>query len=64
MFAAGPRGKSPSQLIGLIRGHWRRNACWHEDAAHTRDVDALANLALLRSVLWVELLSLRRGWLV
>ena len=55
-----PEEKSPAQLLGLIRGHWggveirnhwRRDACWREDATRTRNVNALANLALLRSVL-------------
>jgi predicted transposase YbfD/YdcC len=56
----GPEEKSPAQLLGLIRGHWggveirnhwRRDACWREDQTRTRNVNALANLALLRSAL-------------
>lgn len=55
-----PEEKSPAQLLGLIRGHWggveirnhwRRDALWREDSTRTRNVNALANLALLRSVL-------------
>ena len=55
-----PEQKSPVQLVGLIRGHWggveirnhwRRDACWREDQTRTRNVNALANLALLRSAL-------------
>ena len=34
-----------------IRNHWRRDACWREDHTRTRNVNALANLALLRSAL-------------
>lgn len=56
----GPEQKSPAQLLGLIRGHWggveirnhwRRDACWREDQTRTRNPNALANLALLRSAL-------------
>ena len=55
-----PEEKSPAQLLGLIRGHWggveirnhwRRDACWREDRTRTRNPNALANLALLRSAL-------------
>ena len=55
-----PEDTSPAQLLGLIRGHWAgveirnhwcRDACWRQDATRTRNVNALANLALLRSVL-------------
>lgn len=55
-----PEEKSPAQLLALIRGHWggveirnhwRRDACWREDQTRTRNVNALANLALLRSAL-------------
>jgi predicted transposase YbfD/YdcC len=55
-----PAEKSPAQLLGLIRGHWggveirnhwRRDACWREDQTRTRKVNALANLALMRSAL-------------
>jgi len=52
--------KSAARLLELIRGHWggveirnhwRRDACWREDHTRTRNVNALANLALLRSAL-------------
>ncbi|MCC5024840.1 MAG: hypothetical protein J6386_19510 [Candidatus Synoicihabitans palmerolidicus] len=55
-----PAERSPAQMLALIRGHWggveirnhwRRDACWREDHSRTRNVNALANLALLRSVL-------------
>ena len=55
-----PKQKKPEQLLELIRGHWggveirnhwRRDACWREDHTRTRNVNALANLALLRSAL-------------
>lgn len=55
-----PEEKSPAQLLALIRGHWggveirnhwRRDACWREDHTRTRKVNALANLALMRSAL-------------
>jgi predicted transposase YbfD/YdcC len=55
-----PNEKTPAQLLDLIRGHWggveirnhwRRDACWREDQTRTRNVNALANLALLRSAL-------------
>lgn len=34
-----------------IRNHWRRDAIWGEDSSRTRNPNALANLALLRSVI-------------
>jgi predicted transposase YbfD/YdcC len=55
-----PDQKCPAQLLALIRGHWagveirnhwRRDACWREDQTRTRNVNALANLALMRSAL-------------
>lgn len=55
-----PEEKSSAQLLALIRGHWggveirnhwRRDACWREDHTRTRNVNALANLALMRSAL-------------
>ncbi len=55
-----PDEQRPAQLLKLIRGHWggveirnhwRRDACWREDQTRTRNVNALANLALLRSAL-------------
>lgn len=55
-----PEEKSGARLLELIRGHWggveirnhwRRDACWREDHTRTRNVNALANLALLRSAL-------------
>lgn len=55
-----PAEKSSAQLLALIRGHWggveihnhwRRDACWREDHTRTRIINALANLALMRSAL-------------
>ena len=34
-----------------IRNHWRRDAIWGEDRSRTRNPNALANLALVRSAL-------------
>ena len=59
-----PEERSPAQWQHLIRGHWagvesrnhwRRDALWGEDDSRTRNPTALANLALLRSVLLVRL---------
>ncbi len=53
-----PDSHAPAQWLGLIRGHWagvenrnhwRRDALFGEDHSRTRNVNALANLALLRS---------------
>jgi predicted transposase YbfD/YdcC len=38
-----------------IRNHWRRDAVWGEDRSRTRNPNALANLALLRSALLARL---------
>jgi predicted transposase YbfD/YdcC len=55
-----PEEKSRARLLELIRGHWggveirnhwRRDACWREDQTRTRNVNVLANLALMRSAL-------------
>lgn len=55
-----PDEKTPAQMLALIRGHWggveirnhwRRDMCWREDQTRTRNVNALANLAILRSLL-------------
>ena len=40
-----------------IRNHWRRDAVWGEDRSRTRNPNALANLALLRSALLARLAS-------
>jgi predicted transposase YbfD/YdcC len=51
--------RSPSQWLGLIRGHWagveirnhwRRDACWGEDRTRSRNPNVLINLASLRNV--------------
>jgi hypothetical protein len=34
-----------------IRNHWRRDHLWREDGSRTNNVNALANLALLRNAL-------------
>lgn len=53
-----PAEHTPAQWLDLIRGHWagvenrnhwRRDALFGEDRSRTRNVNALANLALLRS---------------
>lgn len=55
-----PDERSPAQWHALIHGHWagveirnhwRRDAIWGEDRSRTRNPNALANLALLRSAL-------------
>lgn len=55
-----PEQRSAGQMLGLIRehwagveirNHWRRDALWGEDRTRTRNPNALANLALLRSAL-------------
>ena len=61
-----PGERSPAQWHALIRGHWagveirnhwRRDAVWGEDRSRsrTRNPNALANLALLRSALIARL---------
>lgn len=51
---------TPTQWLALIQGHWagveirnhwRRDALWGEDRSRTRNPNALATLALLRSAL-------------
>ena len=51
---------TPTQWLALIQGHWagveirnhwRRDALWGEDRSRSRNPNALANLALLRSAL-------------
>ena len=42
-----------------IRNHWRRDAVWGEDRSRTRNPNALANLALLRSALLARLATHR-----
>ena len=55
-----PDEKHTAQMLKLIRGHWggveirnhwRRDACWREDQTRTRNINALANLAIIRSAL-------------
>ena len=57
-----PTHYRPEQWINLIRGHWggveirnhwRRDAIMGEDKSRTHNVNALANLALMRNVLLV-----------
>lgn len=52
--------RTPAQWHALVRGHWggveirnhwRRDAIWGEDRSRTRNLHALANLALLRNAL-------------
>ena len=54
-----PDQRSPAQWLALIRGHWagveirnhwKRDALMGEDRSRTRNPNALANLAALRSV--------------
>jgi len=55
-----PKERTPAQWHQLIRGHWagveirnhwRRDHLWREDGSRTNNVNALANLALLRNAL-------------
>ena len=64
LTSAEPSDYSPQRWQGLIRGHWagveirnhwRRDAIWGEDRSRTRNPNALANLALLRSALFALL---------
>ena len=49
-------GGRVDELAGVkIRNHWRRDAVWGEDRSRTRNPNALANLALLRSALIARL---------
>lgn len=59
-----PAERTPAQWQALLRGHWagveirnhwRRDAVWGEDRSRTRNPNALANLALLRSALLARL---------
>ena len=60
LSSAEPDAHTPTQWLALIQGHWagveirnhwRRDALWGEDRSRTRNPNALANLALLRSAL-------------
>jgi predicted transposase YbfD/YdcC len=60
LSSAEPAAHTPTQWLALIQGHWagveirnhwRRDALWGEDRSRTRNPNALANLALLRSAL-------------
>jgi predicted transposase YbfD/YdcC len=64
LSSAEPTAHTPTQWLALIRGHWggveirnhwRRDAVWGEDTSRTRHPAALANLALLRNVLFALL---------
>ncbi len=58
LSSAEPTTHTPTQWLALIQGHWvgveirnhwRRDAIWGEDRSRTRNPNALANLALVRS---------------
>ena len=60
LSSAEPGERSPAQWQTLVRGHWagveirnhwQRDVFWGEDRSRTRNPNALANLALLRSAL-------------
>ena len=60
LSSAEPDAHTPTQWLALIQGHWagveirnhwRRDALWGEDRSRTRNPNALANLALIRSAL-------------
>jgi hypothetical protein len=60
LSSAEPTTRTPTQWLALIQGHWagveirnhwRRDAIWGEDRSRTRNPNALANLALVRSAL-------------
>ncbi len=60
LSSAEPAERTPAQWQRLVRGHWagveirnhwQRDTFWGEDRSRTRNVNALANLALLRSAL-------------
>ena len=66
LSSAEPAAHTPTQWLALIQGHWagveirnhwRRDALWGEDRSRTRNPNALANLALLRSALLARLAS-------
>lgn len=60
LSSAEPAERRPAQWHALVRGHWagveirnhwQRDVFWGEDRSRTRQPNALANLALLRSAL-------------
>lgn len=60
LSSAEPAARTPAQWLALIQGHWagveirnhwRRDAVWGEDRSRTRNANALATLALVRSAL-------------
>jgi len=60
LSSAEPGERSPAQWQALVRGHWagveirnhwQRDVFWGEDRSRSRNPNALANLALLRSAL-------------
>jgi predicted transposase YbfD/YdcC len=60
LSSAEPGERRPAHWHALIRGHWagveirnhwQRDVFWGEDRSRTRNPNALANLALLRSAL-------------
>ncbi len=60
LSSAEPDEHTPAQWQTLVRGHWagveirnhwQRDVFWGEDGSRTRNPNALANLALLRSAL-------------
>ncbi len=60
LSSALPEQYSPSQWLGLIRGHWagveirnhwRRDVLFGEDGSRSRNPNLLANVALIRNVL-------------
>lgn len=60
LSSAPPEQYSPSKWLALIRGHWggveirnhwRRDVLMGEDRSRSRQVNLLANLALMRSAL-------------
>jgi predicted transposase YbfD/YdcC len=60
LSSAEPDDRTTAQWQALVRGHWagveirnhwQRDAFWGEDGSRTRNPNALANLALLRSAL-------------
>jgi len=64
LSSAEPSAHTPTQWLALIQGHragveirnhWRRDAVWGEDRSRTRNANALATLALIRSALLVLL---------
>ena len=60
LSSAEPAERRPASWQALVRGHWagveirnhwQRDVFWGEDGSRTRQPNALANLALLRSAL-------------